>query len=129
MADVGAKRVGKHIGVAAVVLGPGGGESVPQSVKLPGGYGISAEAVFHKGFHYRAVRNLNSDIYLPGSGLGDFQYPLDHLAKTFSSVSEGLFSHNGTCLVDDADLMELGAPVNACEEFMANVFHDILRPP
>ena len=63
------------------------------------------EAVFHQGFPLpeAVLRNLNSDIYeLPGSGSGASSIHWTISQRPSPPFSEGLFSHNGTCLTLDS---------------------------
>ncbi len=124
-----AKRRSKHMRVAAVVLRSRGREPVPEPIQLLGIDGMDTETVFHKNLHNRTVRHLDSRGDLLRSGLADIHYPLNHLAETFSPVGERALSQDGTALVNNADLVGHGTPVNAREEFIINGLHDKLIPP
>ena len=59
--DVGAKRVGQHACIAAVVLGTGRREAVAEAIELLRVDRVDREPLVHQALDHRSVRDLDGD--------------------------------------------------------------------
>ena len=119
---VGAQCIGKHRGIAAVILGSCWRETVTEAVELSGVDGMDLEATVEQTFDNRAVRNLNRHLHQLRLRLCKFEDPARHAGKTLASVLEDLFSEPVPVGLQHTDMVRLGRPIDAhLELFLMHV--------
>ena len=112
---VGAQGAREHPGIAAVVLGPGGGIAAPGAADLGGTDGVDREAGDEQPLDDRPVGRLDGDPDLPGRGPGLLQEPAGELRLPRAAVGKGLAAANRTVRVQEAYMVCRRAPVDADE--------------
>src|SRR5262249_25169399 len=78
---IGSEAVPQHIGVAAVVFGPGDREAVAEAVELLGVDGIYNETALEQGLDDRPVRRLDGDMDLTRFAAARLQQPGNHIGE------------------------------------------------
>ena len=101
---VGSQRIAERTGIAAVVLGAGRREAVPEPVQLLRVERMDREAPFHQGLHHGPMRDLDGDPDGVCLGVRCGDEPVRHLRETGSAVPEGTFSQDRAFAIDDADV-------------------------
>ena len=101
------------MGVAAVVLGAGDGETIAKAVELLGVDTVNGETPLQQGIDDRPMRDLDGD----GNPLRHtatlFRQPRAQLGQPFPAVGERPFNDDDAVTIKKANLVPLGRPVNA----------------
>ncbi len=126
-ARVRPQRVGQHVRVAAVVLGAGGREAVPEAVELLGIDGVDAEAALHQAFHHGAVRHLDGDRHGIRRRPGLLLDPGRHLGQALAAVGETALAELAALGIDHEHVVRLRCPVDAHEPVPTSFLHDTLH--
>ena len=113
---VGSQGVGEHVGIAAVVLGAGDGESIAEAVELLGVDRIDLETALQQDFDDGTVRHLDRHGDRGRLFAARCHQPVAHLGEACSPVREGSLADNLSIGRDEADLMGLARPVDAAEK-------------
>src|SRR5271166_322171 len=113
---VGSQRVGEHVGIAAIVLGAGDGESIAEAVELFGVDRIDLETALEQDLDDGAMRRLDRHGDHRRLGAARRHQPVAHLGEACSAVREGSLADNLSIGRDEADLMGLARPVDAAEK-------------
>ena len=110
---VGAQGIAEDMGVAAVVLGAGDGETIAKAVELLGVDTVNGETPLQQGIDDRPMRDLDGD----GNPLRHtatlFRQPRAQLGQPFPAVGERPFNDDDAVTIKKANLVPLGRPVNA----------------
>jgi len=112
---VASQAIAEHMGIAAVVLGAGRREAVAEAVELLRVERMDREAALHHGLHHGPVRDLDGDPDGVRLGVRRSDEPVRHLRQSGAAVAEGTLSQDPALAVDDTDLVDFRAPVDACE--------------
>src|SRR5262245_4816169 len=120
---IGAEAVRQHIGVAAIILGPGDREAVAKAVELYGVDGINIETALEQGLDDRPVRRLDGDMNLARVASTRLQQPGNHVGEAGPAMREPALSDLVTSLVAQRNDMLLRAPVNPNEPSSFFIHH------
>src|SRR5208337_1545222 len=108
---VGSQGVGEHVGIAAIVLGAGDGESIAEAVELFGVDRIDLETALEQDLDDGTVRRLDRHGDRGRLFAARRHQPVAHLGEACSPVREGSLADNLSIGRDEADLMGLARPV------------------
>ena len=136
---VGAQGIAEDMGVAAVVLGAGDGETIAKAVELLGVDTVNGETPLQQGIDDRPMRDLDGDgnplrhtatlfrqpraqLGQPFPAVGERPFndddavtikPRAQLGQPFPAVGERPFNDDDAVTIKKANLVPLGRPVNA----------------
>jgi hypothetical protein len=116
MVDIGAKRVRQDEGIEAVVLGAGHGMAVAEAVELLGIDGIDVNATLEQGFDDGAVGQLDGDGTSNGLRVAMLEKRIDETVDSHGGMLDAKFGQFTAVLVEQTDLVELTAIVDAGEQ-------------
>lgn len=126
-AAVGSQGVGEHPSVAAVVLGAGRREAVPEAVELLRIEGMYDEDALHHGLDHRPVRHLDRHCDPARRRPGLLEEPRRHLGEPQARMREGPLALYAAFSVDDADVVNFRSPVHTDKPL--DSLHRILTCP
>ena len=113
--------------VAAVVLGAGGREAVPEAVELLGIDGVEAEAAIHQSFDITTVRHLDGHRHGIRRRPGLLADPGRHLGQALATVGETALAKLAALGINHEHVVRLRCPVDAHEPIPTSIFHDTLH--
>jgi hypothetical protein len=108
------RSAGHHLGVAAVVLGPGEREAVAEAIHLLRVDGVDRKAALDQRLDHRAVRDFDGDRDLAGFARTTCRHqPGRHLREPFAAVLEDPFFDPSTITVREEQVMAFRRPIDA----------------
>jgi hypothetical protein len=110
---IGAHRRSHDLGVAAIVLGSCQGEAVPEAIHLLRIDGVDREAALDRRLHDGAVRHLDGDVDLAGTGSTACQQPGGHLSQAFPAMLKDFLADFAPATISQKDVMAFARPVHA----------------
>src|SRR5580693_1515773 len=111
---IGAQAGGHDLGVAAVILGAGHGETVAKPVHLLRVDGVDLEAALDQRLDYRPVRDFDGDMDLTGvSSAARRHQPGGHLGQSLSAVFEDFLADLALVAVGQEHAVALASPIDA----------------
>ena len=126
-ARIGPERVTEHLGIAAVVLGPGWREAVAEAVELLRVDGMDGKAALDQAFHHRPMGHLDCHMDRAGRPARHLEYPIGQLGEPCTAVSKAALPDFAASGIQQTDVMRLGRPVDAYEPVA--FFVHLLHPP
>jgi hypothetical protein len=112
---VGSKGVRQNEGVAAVVLGSGGGMSVTEAIELLGVDGEYGDAAFKQGLHDGSTRCFDGDG--DRARFNTVEDCVREVVERLATVNDDSLEDDGTVWPKHADLMFLRTPVDSNKSF------------
>ena len=108
---VRAKRIGSHVGVAAVVLSAGDGVAIAKTIEL---FRIDREdsaVMLKKRFDERTTRNFYGYGHSVWLSVRQFVHDSKEVADRLAAVLDTAFAEDVTFWIHDAELVTLCAPI------------------
>lgn len=102
---VGSERIGQNEGISAVVLGAGGGMSVPEPIDLLGIDGKNGDTALEKGLDHGTVRFFDGRGDVLGMVVGKLHKPFDSGGQAFEAKREASFGPELSTGMKSAKLM------------------------
>lgn len=111
---IGAQGGGHDLGVAAVVLSAGHGETVAEAVHLLRVDGVDLEAALDQRLDYRAVWDFDRGQDLTGLGGATRRHqPGGHLGQPLAAMLEASLADLATVAIGQNDVVALASPIDA----------------
>ena len=102
----------EHMGVAAVILGPGDREAIAETVELLGIDGEDLEPVIEQHLHHGSVRGLDRHRDLARRACGLLKQPIAQLRQPGSAMREVALLHMSSFDIKQTDPVALCCPVD-----------------
>src|SRR5215467_146225 len=126
-APIGPQRIGKHLGITAVILGTGRRETITEAIELLGIDSVDVEATLEQRFDDGAMWNFDGDVNRTRLSPSDARKPRGHLGQASASMGKVPLTEPLSATISDADSVVLGCPINANEPAFQFV-HSMLPP-